>query len=172
MGHPTTPRAESLARRNPFEINRRVLASDLSPAAKAILLTILDHARYGISVCTASNHTLAREARVSVRWVKAVMPDLVARRLIWLERATGSIYSRRTIHIEPTIHQVGSEFPLRIHEGGTEFPPRGNCAVHEGGTEFPQRSNEETNEESTPSLLDEEEIDPWTRRWFGPPPVA
>src|SRR5689334_7046867 len=67
---------------NPFEINRRVLASDLSLAAKAVLLVILDHARHGLSKCTASTRTLAREARITDRHVRNVLPELEARRLI------------------------------------------------------------------------------------------
>src|SRR3954470_6342021 len=77
---------------NPFEINRRVLASDLTLAAKAVLLVILDHARHGLSKCTASTRTLARESRVTEQHVRRVMLDLEARRLIRIERATGSVH--------------------------------------------------------------------------------
>src|SRR4051812_49079777 len=84
---------------NPFEINRRVLASDLTPAAKTILLVILDHARHGLSKCTAATRTLAREARVTEQYVSRVMKDLEARRLIRVDRATGSKHSRHTIFV-------------------------------------------------------------------------
>src|SRR3954467_15638435 len=86
---------------NPFEVNRRVLASDLTLAAKAVLLVILDHARHGLSKCTASTRTLAREARVTRQHTCLVLRDLEARRLIRIERATGSVHSRHTIYVGP-----------------------------------------------------------------------
>src|SRR4051812_6117692 len=114
---------------NPFEINRRVLASDLTLAAKAVLLVILDHARHGLSRCTASTRTLAREARVTDRTVRNVVPELEARRLIRVERATGSKHSRHTIFVDSCIHQVGNEFPLRLHEVGNDFHEVGNSKL-------------------------------------------
>jgi hypothetical protein len=154
---------------NPFEINRRVLASDLSLAAKALLLVILDHARHGLSKCTASTRTLAREARITERHVRNMLADLEARKLIRIERATGSVHSRHTIYVGPCMHQVGTGFRLRLHEVGTEFHEVGNSKLHEVGTECPQRSNRSDQEKDGFSLPPDEEIDPQTLRWFGPP---
>jgi hypothetical protein len=152
---------------NPFEINRRVLASDLSLAAKAVLLVILDHARHGLSKCTASTRTLAREARITERHVRRVIPELEARRLIRIERATGSVHSRHTIYVGPCIHQVGREFPLRVHEVGHQVHQVGHSKLHEVGHQVRQSSNGSDQEKDGFSLPpEEEEINPWMRRFF------
>jgi hypothetical protein len=152
---------------NPFDLNRRVLASDLSLAAKAVLLAILDHARHGRSVCTAGNRTLAREVGISDRHVKNILPDLAARGLIRIERATGSKHSRHTISIGPYMHEVGNPFPLRLHEVGTEFPPGRKSGVHEVGTQFPVRDSGRDTEKDDLSPLDSEGLTPLARAVFG-----
>jgi hypothetical protein len=116
MNHPSTIRVPVKSGINPFDLNRRVLKSDLTAAAKNVLLVILDHARYGQSVCTASTRTLAREAGITEQYVRRVLSDLVARRLIVIERATGSVHSRHMIRLGQCIHQVETKFPLRLHE--------------------------------------------------------
>jgi hypothetical protein len=99
MRNPTTPAVAGQSRANPFELNRRVLASDLSLAAKAVMLVILDHARHGASRCTATTRTIAREARVGERTVRHVLPDLEGRGLVRVERVTGSAHDLRgTVH--------------------------------------------------------------------------
>lgn len=140
MSNPTTPAVARPASVNPFEINRRVLASDLTPAAKAVLLVILDHARHGVSRCTAGTRTIAREAHVTDRTVRTALPVLAGRGLIRIDRATGSPLSRHVITLGPCIHQGGNPFPLRLHEGGNDFPPGRKSVPHEGGNGFPQRS--------------------------------
>jgi hypothetical protein len=152
---------------NPFELNRRVLASDLSLAAKAVLLVILDHARHGASRCTASGRTIAREAGVTERHVSSVVADLEARGLIRTERATGSVHSRRTITLGPCMHQVGTPFRLRLHEVGTDFGAGRKSGVHEVGTRFDVRSQEEREEKDGFLPLDGEEPSPAMRRFFG-----
>jgi hypothetical protein len=144
---------------NPFEINRRVLASDLTLAARAVLLVILDHARHGLSKCTASTGTIAREARVTDRTVRNVVPELEARRLIRVERVTGSKHSRHTIYVGPCIHQVGNDFPLQLHEVGNDFHEVGNRKLHEVGNDFPQRTNSRDQEKDGLSLSLEEDSD-------------
>lgn len=144
---------------NPFELNRRVLASDLSLAAKAVLLVILDHARHGASKCTATTRTIAREARVTARHVRRVLPDLEGRRLIRVERATGSACSRHTIFVGPCIHQVGLSVLLRLHEGGPDVPKGGHLAPHEGGHQVPQKDSEKDPEKDGFSFPLEEDPD-------------
>lgn len=151
---------------NPFEINRRVLASDLSLAAKAVLLVILDHARHGQSVCTASTSTIAREAKITERHVRRVLPDLAGRRLIVIERATGSSQSRHTIIVGACIHQVGRPIPLRLHEVGHQVQEVGHSA-HGAGGAHPYSSKEKDSEKDAFPLDGKEEIDPETTRWFG-----
>jgi hypothetical protein len=140
----TLPRKASVvnpAALNPFEINRRVLASDLTLAAKAVLLVILDHARHGASKCTATTRTLARESRVTVQHVRRVMLDLEARRLIRVERATGSKHSRHVIFVGPCIHQVEHSVPLRLHEVEHQVPEVEHLAMHEVEHQVRQRTN-------------------------------
>jgi hypothetical protein len=151
---------------NPFEINRRVLASDLSLAAKAVLLVILDHARHGLSKRTASTRTIAKESRVTEQHVRRVMLDLQARRLIRVERATGSVHSRHTIYAGPCIHQVEREVPLRLHEVEHQVHQVEHLALHEVEHQVRQRANERDQEKDGFSLPPEEEINPWMRRFF------
>lgn len=75
--HHTRPQVNAVQSENPFEVNRRVFASDLDPGAKIVLLVILDHARYGQSKCTASNKTLARESGLSERQTIRHVQNLV-----------------------------------------------------------------------------------------------
>jgi hypothetical protein len=152
---------------NPFDLIRRVLASDLNPAAAKVLLVILDHAGHGKSVCTASTRTIAREARVTERHARRVILELQGRGLIMTDRATGSNHSRQTIRLGPCIHQVGRKVPLKLHEVGLS-----NQEV--GHSEQPTRARELnlTTPENDGVSLDGEEIDPWTRLWFGAPPTV
>jgi hypothetical protein len=152
---------------NPFDLNRRVLTSDLNHAAARVLLVILDHAGHGKSHCTASTRTIAREARVTERHARRVILELQGRGLIVTDRATGSKHSRQTIRLGPCIHQVGRKIPLKLHEVG--------LPDHEvGHSEQPTRARElnSTAPENDGLSPDGEEIDPWTRRWFGAPPTT
>jgi hypothetical protein len=174
MNQPTAPSVARPASVNPFELNRRVLASELTLAAKAVLLVILDHARHGASTCTASTRTIAREARVAERTVRHVLPDLEGRGLVTIERATGSVHSRHTIRVGPCIHQVGNPFRLRLHEVGNDCREVGKPGMHEVGNDCPQRINPRDEKDSGPSVAastpagpEDEEPSPWTRRWFG-----
>jgi hypothetical protein len=168
MGQSTPARADRQPAVNPFDLNRRVLRSDLSLAAKAVLLRILDYAGHGKSTCWASNRTLARETGVTERHVSSVVADLAARGLVAVERATGSKHSRRTIRLGPYMHEVGTEFRLRLHEVGTGFLPGLKSAVHEVGTPFERTPPDRRDETDDVSPLDSEGIDPVWRR-FRPP---
>ena len=107
-------------RPNAFEINRRVLASDLSHAAKNVLLVILDHARHGESTCTASTRTIARESGMTARHVSRLLPALESAGWIQVERATGSRQSRHTIFLAPmelkNVHVHDNDAQLDPHE--------------------------------------------------------
>lgn len=154
---------------NPFDLNRRVLASDLSLSAKAVLLIVLDHARHGQSTCTASTRTIAKEARITERHVRNMLRELELRGLITILRATGSRHSRHTIMVADCMHQVGTEFRYQFQVVGTEFREVGNPAP--GAGDLHPYSSKEKNSEKDGFSLPEEEIDPWTRRWFGVPPT-
>ncbi len=165
--HSAPPRPARQVAVNPFDLNRRVLASDLSLAAKAVLLAILDHAGHGRSACWASNRTLARETGITERHACTVVADLAARGLIRIERATGSKHSRRTIRLGPCMHQVGTQFQLRVHEVGTDFAPGSKSAVHEVGTPFERTTPDRQDETSEVSPLDSDGLTPEARELFG-----
>jgi hypothetical protein len=136
----TTPRAQSPSAipvppaRRPFDLNREILAAPLTPAAKVLLLVIADHAGHGRSKCTASTGTLAREAGISDRYVRELLPVLESAGWIQVERATGSRQSRHTIWLAPR----GDSPPfLKLHEVGTPSACSRNSDVHEVGTMVP-----------------------------------
>jgi hypothetical protein len=131
-----------------------------------VLLVILDHARHGLSKCTASTRTLAREARVTERHVRRVLPDLEARRLIRVERTTGSQHSRHTIYLGSCIHQVGRQVPLRVHEVGHQDLPGRTFEVHEVGHQVRVKTQEGSEEKDGFSSPLEEEPIPAMRRFF------
>jgi hypothetical protein len=170
VNNPSTARAQSPAA-NPFEINRRILGSDLPPAAKNILLVIVDHARHGASVCTASTRTIARESGVTEQYVSRVLRGLASRRLIAIDRRTGSKHSRHVITLGPCIHQVETPFQLRLHAVETPSPEVETPSLHEVETPFQQRTPLKGDMKDGDSSSTEEEIDPWTVRWFGVPPA-
>jgi Helix-turn-helix domain len=70
MSHSALRNRAVKAKVNPFEVNRRVFASDLSPGCKLVVLAILDHARYGRGKCFASIQTLGRETGLSPRQIR------------------------------------------------------------------------------------------------------
>ena len=162
--HSASPRASSQPV-NPFELNRRVIASDLSHAAKLVLLAILDHAGHGRSTCWASNRTLARETGVAERHVRRVISDIAARGLVRIERATGSVHSRRTIALGPYMHQVGHEIRLRLHEVGHDDRPGRTSGPAEVGRDGRQTAPDRPHENGS-SLLEWEGLDPDARRLF------
>lgn len=92
----------------PWDLNREILASDLGQASKILLLVIVDHAGHGRSKCTASTDTLAREAGMTGRYVRKLLPALEAAGWIQIERATGSRQSRHTIFLAPRFRKWGN----------------------------------------------------------------
>jgi hypothetical protein len=166
--HSASPRADRQAA-SPHEVNRGVIRSDLTKAAKLVLIRILYYAGHGDSFCWATNRTLARETGVTERHVRDIIPDLEARGLVRVERRSGSKHSKRDIYVGPCMHQVGTEFRLRLHEVGTEFRAGRNPVPAEVGTECRVKGPGKVEEkEDSPSPLDSEGIDPVWRR-FRPP---
>ncbi|HKM55869.1 MAG TPA: helix-turn-helix domain-containing protein [Isosphaeraceae bacterium] len=121
---PQTPSSQ------PWDLNRAILASDLGQSSKVLLLVIVDHARHGRSKCTASTGTLAREAGMTGRHVRRLLPALEAAGWIQIERATGSRQSRHTIYLAP---REGNEPFVKLHEVGHSGPCSRTFPVHEVG---------------------------------------
>ncbi len=121
---PQTPSSQ------PWDLNRAILASDLGQSSKVLLLVIVDHARHGRSKCTASTGTLAREAGMTGRHVRRLLPALEAAGWIQIERATGSRQSRHTIYLAP---RKGNEPFVKLHEVGHSGPCSRTFPVHEVG---------------------------------------
>ena len=165
---PSRVKSDSL-RVSPFEINRRILAAtSLSLAFKAVLIAILDHARYGASQCTATTRTLARECDVTERCVRKALVYLEGQGLIRIDREGESRHSRHAITPGPCLLQVGTEFRLRVvgAEVGTEFREIGT-GKPETGEVHPYSGDKRSEKSGDFSLPPEEEIDPQTQRWFG-----
>src|SRR3954447_16714466 len=98
---PAEIKARPQSASQPFDLNREILASDLSHSAARLLLVIVDHAGHGRSKCTASTGTLARESGMTDRHVRRLLPVLETAGWIQVERATGSRQSRHTIYLAP-----------------------------------------------------------------------
>jgi hypothetical protein len=81
-----------------FAVQRRVLASSLTPSAKVLLLAILSHARYGANPagCFASSKVLGEETQLCERQVRRLFLDLEAGDWITIERAGKSKLSYKT----------------------------------------------------------------------------
>jgi Helix-turn-helix domain len=122
----------------PFDLNRAILASDLSQSSKVLLMVIVDHARHGRSSCTASTGTLAREAGMTDRHVRNLLPGLEASGWIQIERATGSRQSRHTIFLAP---REGEPPFLRVHEVGNSGACSRKNPVHEVGNAVPTKGS-------------------------------
>jgi Helix-turn-helix domain len=118
----------------PWDLNREILASDLSQSLKVLLLVIVDHARHGRSKCTASTGTLARESGMTDRHVRNLLPKLESGGWIQIERATGSRQSRHTIFLAP---RKGSRPFVKLHEVGNSGACSRKSEVHEVGNRFP-----------------------------------
>jgi hypothetical protein len=104
MSKPTTSRAlrpYPTPKGYQWEVNRRILYSPLAAAAKVVLLIIIDHARHGQSVCTASNATLAREAGCQPRHVIRIVRELEKRGWITLDRKGPTVNFGRTLGMGP-----------------------------------------------------------------------
>ena len=118
----------------PWDLNREILASDLSQSLKVLLLVIVDHARHGRSKCTASTGTLARESGMTDRHVRRLLPALESAGWIQVERATGSRQSRHTIFLAP---REGNRPFVKLHEVGHSGCMRSDISVHEVGHRCP-----------------------------------
>ena len=129
---PVKPRLPRSAQ--PWDLNREILASDLSQSLKVLLLVIVDHARHGRSKCTASTGTLAHESGMTDRHVRRLLPDLEEAGWIQIERATGSRQSRHTIFLAP---REGSPPFVKLHEVGHSGCMRSDISVHEVGHRCP-----------------------------------
>jgi DNA-binding IscR family transcriptional regulator len=165
--HSASPRADRQpVVDKPNVLVHRIVGSDLSLAAKAVLLVILHYAWYGKRTCYASGRTIAADARLNERHVRRIIPDLEARGLIRVERHTGSTRSRYDITLGPCIHQVGQEVRLRLHEVGHSEHQGRTSEVHEVGHLVRQELGTRGDEESGFSPPDPEEISPAFRRFF------
>lgn len=80
---------------NVFDLMRLIRSSDLDPAAKILLLEIMDRASNGKGVCTASAATLARDTKISERHVVRLLGDLAAGGWVVVQRSGGSPNSPR-----------------------------------------------------------------------------
>lgn len=118
----------------PWDLNREILGSDLGQSSKVLLLVIVDHAGHGRSKCTASTDTLAREAGMTGRHVRNLLPGLEAAGWIQIERATGSRQSRHTIFLAP---REGQTPFLKVHEVGNPGACSRKFPVHEVGNGVP-----------------------------------
>lgn len=165
--HSASPRASSqpvIDKPNLFV--RQVVTSDLTLAAKAVLLTIAHYAWFGTRVCYASNRTIARDIGISDRHVQRVILDLEGRGLIRTERATGSKHSRRDIYLGPCIHQVGQDVQLRLHDVGHSADPGWTSGLHEVRHRVAQELGGRAEKERPLPLLEWEGLDPDARRLF------
>jgi len=122
-----------------WAINRRVFASSLHPAAKVVLLVVLDHARHGKSRCTASNATLARESNVGVRQVISHVGKLVRDGWLDLERLGPTINHGRVLTMGAVCKAVQTPSAIRR----TPPLPRGaDPLCGPGQTNGPERAGE------------------------------
>ncbi len=122
-----------------WTINRRVFSSNLHPAAKIVLLVILDHARHGQSKCIASNATIARESAIGVRQVISHVGKLVKHGWLDLERLGPTVNHGRVL----TMGWVcsGQHTPTAIRR----IPPLHGHADHlcdPGQTNDPEKAEE------------------------------
>ena len=101
-----------------WDLNRAILASDLGQSSKVLLMVIVDHAGHGRSKCTASTGTLAREAGMTGRHVRKLLPGLEEAGWIQIERATGSRQSRHTIFLAPREGKY-----VRVHDNDAQPDP-------------------------------------------------
>jgi Helix-turn-helix domain len=122
MSNSTSRRALRPSSPNPFDVNRAVCKSDLSPSAKVVLMAILGHAHHGRSTCTAATATLAAESGLSARHVQRLLKTLAEGCWIELDRKTGSTHSRHFVKAGPKVHAVGQISACsrtnRVHEVG------------------------------------------------------
>lgn len=144
---------------NAFDINRRILASDLSLASKAVLIVILDHCRYGSRFCTASSRTIAREAGITERQVGRVIPKLAEKSLIEVFKQTGSARSRHTIKVGSKVHEVGHKVqPPKLHVVGHLKCMRSDNSVnavgHQVGVRTPNGREREKEEFGIPPAVE------------------
>jgi hypothetical protein len=129
---------------SPFELNRRVNASTLPARAKTLAITIFDHARYGESVCTASDETLGREVGgLTGRQVQRLRNMLEAQGWTETERLGVSKFAYKRIrlgrccYILPRIDTRGQTPGLHLDIPGRA--PRRACLAKSSGSVEPEK---------------------------------
>ena len=140
---PQTPSSQ------PWDLNRAILASDLGQSSKVLLLVIVDHAGHGRSKCTASTDTLAREAGMTGRHVRNLLPALEAAGWIQIERATGleavqahDFRGTSGGRSRPSSKCMRSDIPgacsrkFPVHEVGNPVPTNGSRTAPENVSRF------------------------------------
>src|SRR4051794_18487801 len=93
---------------NPFELNRRINASDLPGTAKRLAISIYDHARYGASTCTAADETLSKDlgGDVGPRQVFRLRELLEAEGWTQTDRLGASKFARKIIGLGPRCYLI------------------------------------------------------------------
>lgn len=163
MSHHTPSRAPRpyAPKVNPFEVNRRVIQADIPAMARLLLLLILDHARHGASVCTASAATLSQELRCTDREVRKLVAVLHEAGWVEIVRRTKSQHSRRSL--KPSrkcldcTRNGGSECATAP---GTIIPMHPEQPFREVGTAVPCKVSLKSQEKEKNSRVGEETPEP------------
>ena len=116
-----------------FAVQRRVLASSLTPSAKVLLIAILSHARYGANPagCFASSKVLGEETQLCERQVRRLFLELEAGDWITIERAGKSKLSYKTAR--PGKACIVASAPGRPCPGASDAPGHpGRAPGHPG----------------------------------------